>query len=133
METDSLIQLAGWAGIILTLVAAVLYPLYETARRHERMLDRLNGKYDEHTGDGHPLRFEESVRANILAVDERNRVLQKQLDGVAEKMALLHAHEREQTARAIKWIDSDGSKIGEELASLRERVAALERREKLTS
>lgn len=128
MDNSSVLQLAGWAGIILTLVGAALWPLYEIGRRHERMIERISGKYDHHTGDGHPLRFEESVKANILAVDERNRVLQKQLDSLAEKMDLLHRHGREQTERANRWIDADGSRLSEDLAALKERLAALERR-----
>lgn len=133
LTQSPLSQMAGWAGVIMTLVGFALWPVYQTADRHQRALDRLVDGYDRHTQDGHPLRFAESIESNIIAVNERNRVLQQQLDALKDQMQILHKQNQGSTDRANNWIDNDGALLARTIAAMREQLAAIERQLKARS
>ena len=127
----TILQAAGWASVLMMLGAAALWPLYEADKRHELQIDQLDHRQDSHVGDGHPLRFAESIESNLVAVNERNRVLQQQLDAVKDQVQILHVQNKDRADRANLWIDESGAKLATELAAIRERLAAVERRQEV--
>lgn len=62
--------MASWAGVVILLVGAVLWPQIQADNRHDAILTKLSDTFVAHVKDGHPYRVEEQAKRNRDDIDK---------------------------------------------------------------
>lgn len=81
-------QLAGWATVGLTLIAAILWPQIKSDERHEKLLNNIYSEFLDHVRDGHPRRIEEKIAGFNANQWEKIRSLERRI--YEKPMSLKH-------------------------------------------
>lgn len=64
------VQLAGWASVMMALVAAILYPMFLTDTRLESAIEKLALSHVEHTINVNPESIRREIATNTEAVND---------------------------------------------------------------
>ena len=94
-------QLAGWATVIIALVAAVLWPQIQTDTRHDLHLVKLTEAFTQHISDGHPRRVEDQVHRNRDDLDWLRNQLENHMKSEGHPTAITRIESLEEGLKLL--------------------------------